>query len=130
MDNLKVLLVEDNSSFREVIKEILQVSFPAVEIDESVDGDHALREVDAFSPDLILMDIHLPGENGLQLTRKIKATHPDVNVVVLTACDAPEYRAAAFRNGADDYLDKNSTNQAKLREVVKSYYEKRHALRS
>jgi len=64
--------VEDNAPFRQTFRESLQTSFPAIAIDEVADGVEALQKVDPFLPDLIFMDIHLPGENGLELTRKIK----------------------------------------------------------
>jgi len=53
------------------------------------------------------MDIGLPGENGLELTRKIKAAHPDVIIIILTSHDSPEYREAAIRYKADYFFSKD-----------------------
>jgi CheY-like chemotaxis protein len=72
MNKLRILIVEDNPSFRQILRENLQTSFPAIAIDEVADGAEALQKVDSFLPDLTFMDIQLPGENGLQLTRKVK----------------------------------------------------------
>ena len=96
------------------------MSFPMVAIDEVADGGEVLRKVDAFLPDLIFMDIKLPGENGLELTKKIKATHPNITIVILTSYDIPEYREAAFQYGADRFLAKVSLNRMELEKLVKS----------
>ena len=74
MKKFRILIVDDNNPFRETLKKTLQVSFPTIAIDGAADGGEALQKVDAFLPDLIFMDIRLPGENGLKLTKKIKAT--------------------------------------------------------
>ena len=97
------------------------MSFPTVAVDEAADGDEALQEVDAFLPDLIFMDIKLPGENGLELTKKIKAAHPIITIFILTNYDIPEYREAAFQYGADRFLAKTSLNRMELEELVKSF---------
>jgi DNA-binding NarL/FixJ family response regulator len=121
MKKFRILIVEDNGSFRKALKESLQMSFPTVAIDEVAGGDEVLREVDAFLPDLIFMDINLPGENGLELTKKIKATHPKITIFILTSYDIQEYREAAFQNGADCFFSKKSLNPKELEESVKSY---------
>jgi DNA-binding NarL/FixJ family response regulator len=121
MKKFAILIVDDNGFFRQTLKESLQMSFPTVAIEEVADGGEVLREVDAFLPDLIFMDIKLPGENGLELTKKIKAAHPNITIFILTSYDIPEYREAAFQYGADRFLAKSSLNRKELAEFVKSY---------
>jgi DNA-binding NarL/FixJ family response regulator len=121
MKKFTILIVDDNGPFRQALKERLQMSFPTVAIEEVADGGEVLQEVDAFLPDVILMDIKLPGENGLELTKKIKAAHPDITIFILTSYDMPEYREAAFQYGADRFLAKTSLNPKELEEFVKSY---------
>jgi len=120
MKKFRILIVDDTVLFRQILKENLLKSFPTVAVDEAADGGEALRKVDALHPDLIFMDIKLPGENGLELTKKIKATHPNITIFILTSYDIPEYREAAFQYGADRFFCKNSLNQMELAEVVKS----------
>ena len=120
MNKLRLLLVEDNNLFRQTLRESLQVSFPEVAIDEALNGPEALQKVNAFLPDLILMDIRLPGENGLGLTNKIKSIYPDVTIFILTNYDTPECRTAASRCGADRFIAKDSFNR--LEELIKSYF--------
>ena len=121
MKKFRILIVDDNDPFRQLFKKTLRASFPTIAIDEAADGVEALQKVDAFLPDLIFMDIRLPGENGLELTKKIKATHPNITILILTGYDKPEYREAASQYGADRFLVKTSLNHMELEELVKSY---------
>jgi DNA-binding NarL/FixJ family response regulator len=122
MDKFRILIVEDNGLFRQALREALQLSFPGVATDEATTGVEALQRVKAFFPDLILMDIRLPGESGLELTQKIKAAYPDIIIFILSNYDSPEYRKAAFRYGADHFIAKESFNRMRLEELVRSYY--------
>jgi DNA-binding NarL/FixJ family response regulator len=83
----KTMLVEDSPSFRQLVKNNLKDQFPSMDIMEAADGVEAFQKIDSHPPNLILMDITLPGENGLELTRKIKADHPGVTIVILTSHD-------------------------------------------
>lgn len=116
----KILLVEDNVTFRRVIKQSLHECFPCMIITEAVDGEEALRKIDTLLPNLIFMDIKLPGENGLELTRKIKATHPETPIIILTSYGLPEYRQAAYDYGADNFLVKGSFTLGELIAMVES----------
>ena len=113
------LLVEDNVTFRDSLKETLHTRFPAMGVTEAGDGKEALQKIEACVPDLIFMDIKLPGENGLNLTKKIKTAYPHVVVVILTSYDLPEYREAAFQYHANHFIAKASVS-TKIVEVVES----------
>jgi CheY-like chemotaxis protein len=116
----KVLIVEDSSFFRETFISQLRKRFASVEIDGAGDGGEALQKVDSLHPNLIFMDIRLPGENGLELTRKIKASFPDIIVIIFTNYDLPEYREAATRYGADYFFPKDSSAINDIFELVQS----------
>jgi DNA-binding NarL/FixJ family response regulator len=116
----KVLIVEDSPLFRKLLKETLHSRFPSVEISEAENGEEALQNVKAFCPDLIFMDIKLPGENGLQITAKIKAQCPDITVVILTSYDTQEYREAAVQAKASYFLSKGSSTREGILDLVKS----------
>lgn len=115
-----ILLVEDNVTFRRVLKQSLHECFPCMTIAEAVAGEEALRKIDTLLPNLIFMDINLPGENGLELTRKIKATHPETPIIILTSYDVLEYRQAAYESGADSFLVKGSFTLGELITMVES----------
>ena len=116
----KTMLVEDNSSFRQVVKNDLKDQFPSMDIIEAGDGVEAFQKIDSHPPNLIFMDIQLPGENGLELTRKIKADYPEIIVIILTTHDLPEYRESAARNKADYFLSKDSITSDGIFKLVKS----------
>ena len=121
MKKFRILIVDDNVFFRKALMERLQMSFPEVAINEVADVGEVLREIDAFLPDLIFMDIKLSGENGLELTKKIKAAHPNIIIFIITSYDLFEYRDAASQYGANRFLAKDSFNWKELEELVKSY---------
>jgi two-component system, response regulator YesN len=115
----KTMLVEDNPFYRKAFRDNLQLQFPSMEIDEASNGTEALKGIVSFGPNLIFMDIHLPDENGLQLTERIKHLHPDITVAILTSHDLPEYREAAARFKADQFLLKDSITSEELDTLVK-----------
>ena len=89
------------------------------------DGVEALKNIKASLPDLIFMDIRLPGESGLELTARIKASHPEIAIIVLTAYDLPEYREAAYRGGADAFLAKSALNLTYIATLIESIFSQR-----
>ena len=116
----RTMLVEDSSLFREIVKNNLQDEFPSMSIIEAQDGTEAFQKIDGHPPDLIFMDISLPGENGLQQTGKIKADYPDVIIIILTSNDSPEYREAATQNKADYFFFKGAISNNEIFTLVKS----------
>jgi DNA-binding NarL/FixJ family response regulator len=116
----RALIVEDNEVFRNYLRRFLEARFPALEVGEVYRGDDALAGVKTFMPDLILMDIKLPGENGLSVTQKVKLDHPEIPVIVLTVTDDPFYRQAAYESGADSFLVKGKVTLAEIAFLVAS----------
>jgi len=107
----KTLIVEDSVTFRQMLKESLYSQFPTMEIEEAPDGRDLFKKIDSFHPKIVFMDIRLPGENGLELTKKIKTNYPDITVVIVTSYDLPEYREAARESMADYFVPKGSSIQ-------------------
>jgi DNA-binding NarL/FixJ family response regulator len=116
----KVLMVENNPVMRETLQRFLRTKFPDVDVHQAGDGREAFAQIHDSLPDLILMDINLPGENGLMLTRKLSDLYPQVIIIVLTNYDQPEYRKAAIENGARYFLSKSELHTEKLATVVES----------
>ena len=119
MGSFKVLIVEDSTLFRQLLKAMLQDRFSSIEIHEAMDGEEALQKTEVLRPVLIFMDIRLPGENGLELTRRIKARHPDIIVIILTAYDLPEYREVS-QQYADYFFSKDSVTTENILKLVES----------
>ena len=120
MRSFNTLLVEDNASFRQTLFDILSTQFPSIVIDEAADGKEAFQKIESVLPNLIFMDIKLPGENGLQLTQRIKAKHPGVIIIILTSYDLPEYREAAYQYGANHFIVKGSSTNEEILALVRS----------
>ncbi len=106
---IRAILVEDNREFRRCLKKIIGTHYPLIQVIEVENEEEVLKEVDRVPPDLIFMDIHLPGKNGLQLTQEIKSRHPNSVVIVLTGYDLPEYQESAYRSGANYFISKDSS---------------------
>jgi len=119
----KILIVEDDATFRNMLKSILLSKFPSMDVMEAPDGIEAWKKISSVPPDLIFMDIRLPGENGLILTRKIKELYPDITIIILTNHDMPEYREVAHQSGAEYFLPKGSTKPGEIIELVKTLIE-------
>jgi DNA-binding NarL/FixJ family response regulator len=121
----KILIVEDNTFFRRLLKETLLSQYPKMDISEALNAEEALKKVNGFTPDLIFVDIRLPGESGLEFTRKTKRLYPDLPIIILTSYDLPEYREAVREYQADHFLSKDSTTKKKILDLVKSILEKK-----
>jgi DNA-binding NarL/FixJ family response regulator len=104
----RILIVEDNSFFLQFLRKTLSARFPSIDILEAVNGEEALQKIKMIPPDAVFTDLRLPGENGLDLTKKIKAQYPNIVVVIITNYDLPEYREAAYQSKADHFLSKDS----------------------
>ncbi len=105
---MRTILVEDDDGFRQCVKKILSSRYPTVQVMEAEDGMEAMSKIDVAPPDLVFIDIQLPGINGLELTRIIRARRPNAIIVILSNHDLTEYREAAYENGANYYVSKNS----------------------
>jgi len=121
----KTLIVEDSTFFRQLLKETLLSRFPEMDITEAENAEEGLRKLNALRPDLIFVDIRLPGESGLDFTRKIKSMYPDIPIIILTSYDLPEYREAAKEYKADHFLSKGTTTKEDIVKMVKSIMTKR-----
>jgi DNA-binding NarL/FixJ family response regulator len=112
------LLVDDSDVFRRSLRRLLTKHFPSMRIDEAATGEEALHQNRAH--ELVFMDIRLPDTSGLELTRRLKATHPATAVCVVTQFDIPEYRDAASRSGASGFILKDGLTEAALIGMVRS----------
>ena len=116
----KTLIVEDNTTFRHLLSNILCDRFPSMIIEEAVNGREVQEKVEQFIPDLVFMDINLPDINGLKLTKQIKTNHPEIVVVIFTNYDIPEYRDAALRVGAKYFIAKSSWSSFQIIKLVEA----------
>jgi DNA-binding NarL/FixJ family response regulator len=107
MSKIRVLLADDHQLFREGLVNILNGQIDFEVVGEANDGLEALIKARELAPDLILMDVGMPGCDGLEATQRIKQEFPDVTIVMLTVRDENEKLFDAIRNGAQGYLLKS-----------------------
>ena len=107
MPGWRLLLVDDHALFREGLAGLFAYQQDFSVVGEAEDAEQALAQVERLRPDLVLMDIDLPGEDGVSATRRIKAAVPETTVVMLTVYDDTERLLEAIKAGAQGYLLKN-----------------------
>src|SRR5215831_5706214 len=101
---VRVLLADDNAQFRFVLRRLLERDSEISVVAEASDGDEALRLVEEHEPDVVLMDISMPGLDGLEATFELKARFPDLTVLMLSVGDKDQEIAAGLASGASEYL--------------------------
>lgn len=122
----KILIIEYNIRLRERIKEILMSKLPFFSVAEASDEKETFLEIVKKCPDLIIMDIQLAGENGLELIKKIKLRYPSIPIAINTNNDSPEYKSAAVKMGADYFLSKKSNTINELVSLAEYFFFKAH----
>ena len=119
---IKVLIVDDQELFRESLKVVLSVS-DNIRVTDAVSGvAQALKSAEQDRPDVVLMDMRMPGTDGVEGTRLFKKRWPEIKIIVLTTFDDDDYIFGALKNGASSYLLKGSSI-SKLSESIRIAYE-------
>ena len=108
MSKVRILLADDHTILREGIKVLLNRERDMEIVAEAEDGAQALEQVRSVKPDVVVMDISMPKIGGLEVTREITETFPDVKVVILTMHDNEEYLVQALKSGAKGYVLKEA----------------------
>ncbi|MBI3961241.1 MAG: response regulator transcription factor [Deinococcus sp.] len=111
MKPVRLLLVEDHAVFRLGTRDLLAAHADLRIVGEAADGGTAVRLADKLHPQIILMDIALPGLSGIEATKQIKARHPEIAVLILTGYDDEEYVEALLEVGVAGYLLKSASPQ-------------------
>lgn len=108
MDPIRILITDDHPLFRDGLRALLESVEDMQAIGEAATGEEALTEARALQPDIVLMDIKMPGMNGIEATRRILQTSPHIRILVLTMFEDDESVFAAVRAGARGYLLKGA----------------------
>lgn len=114
MSKLRVLIVDDHGIVRVGIRSLLEGQPDISVVGEAAGGEEAVKKARQLHPELVLMDIAMPGMNGIEATRRIKKEFPDINVLVLTMHDDEEFFFPVLRAGASGYILKEAEPQELL----------------
>ena len=99
MKNWRVLLVDDEKEFRSTLAERLRIR--GIQVNEAGSGEEAFHIIEAAAPQVVVLDVLMPGIGGLEVLRRIKADHPDIQVILLTGLGTTK---EGLELGAFDYL--------------------------
>lgn len=114
---IRIMLVDDHRFFRDGVRTVLQ-SVPQFEVvAEAATGEEAVQQAEACTPDVVLMDVQLPGLNGIEATRRILKLRPAAGVIVLTMHEDAEVVLSAMRAGARGYLLKDAGEEQLIRSI-------------
>ncbi|MGF2949651.1 response regulator [Microbacterium alcoholitolerans] len=116
-DQIRVLLVDDQSLIRVGFRMVLESAPDLLVVGEAADGAEAISQAAALRPDVVLMDVRMPGIDGIAATESIVAARPETRVLVLTTFDLDEYAFAAIRAGAGGFLLKDAQRDELLSAV-------------
>ena len=108
MKKITVLLADDHRILREGVRSLLEKAQDIEVVGEASEGGEAVAKAQALSPDIVLMDITMPGMNGLEATRQIKALRPNTRVLILSMHESNQYISQFLRSGASGYVLKDT----------------------
>ncbi|MGA7669744.1 MAG: response regulator transcription factor [Nitrolancea sp.] len=114
---IRVVLADDHPLFREGVAALIARTSDIVLVAEAGTGEDVLRLVDEHSPDLVLMDLKMPGMGGVEATRRLVEGHPDVGVIILTMSEEDDTVFSALRAGARSYVLKDADRGTLLRAI-------------
>ena len=117
MEPLRILIADDHPLFRHGIRELLNLAPEIQVVGEATSGEEAITHAEALHPDVILMDVNMPGVNGIEATRRILHDSPHIRILVVTMFEDDGTVFAAMRAGARGYILKDAEKENILRAI-------------
>jgi two-component system response regulator NreC len=117
MTAIRVVLVDDHMVLREGLKTLITAQADMAVVGEANEGEAALQQLETWRPDVVIMDISMPGVNGIQATEQIKQAHPEVKVLVLSVHDDTSYLRQMLTVGASGYILKHTAADALIQAI-------------
>jgi DNA-binding NarL/FixJ family response regulator len=117
MDRIRILLTDDHVPFRQGLRALLRSEADLEVVGEAATGEEAIIQAANLQPDVILMDLHMPGVNGLEATQTILSTSPHISILVLTMFEDDDSVFTALQAGARGYLLKGALKAEILRAI-------------
>ena len=116
-ERIRVLIVDDQVPFRRAAQAVVESTDAFVVVGAVATAEDALDAVDALQPDLVLMDVNLPGMDGVQASRTLRESHPQVKVILLSSYDEAEFADLTADCGAAAYVPKSAFGPDRLEAV-------------
>ena len=110
MNKMRILIADDHAIVREGLRTLLEAQPDIEVVGEATDGEEAVNKTQEIQPDIVLMDITMPGMNGLEATRQIRQNNPDAKILVLTMHEGDEYFFKFLDVGASGYFIKGGSS--------------------
>jgi len=110
-DTIRILLADDHAMFREGLKQVLSRTTDLVVADEAENAQQVLDNVEKKEFDVIVLDISMPGRDGIDVLKQLKHTRPNLHILVLSMYPEDQYAVRAIKAGASGYLTKNKASQ-------------------
>ncbi len=117
MEKIKVIIVDDHQLVRDGIKALLQDQIDIEIVGEANNGDELFLAIADVHPHIVLMDISLPGKSGIELTKELSKSHPDIFILILSMYTHEDFVLNALKAGARGYLPKNTTRKELLNAI-------------
>jgi two-component system response regulator NreC len=117
MTTIRVVLVDDHMVLREGLKTLITAQPDMAVVGEAGEGEAALQQLELWRPDVVIMDISMPGVNGIQATEQIKRAYPEVKVLVLSVHDDTSYLRQMLTVGASGYILKHTAADALIQAI-------------
>ena len=115
--SLRILLVDDHAVVRDGLRMLIDAQLDMAVIGEACDGQHVLRQAKELQPDLIIMDISMPGINGVQATERLKAAYPHIKIVILSSYSDEAHIRQVLALGAASYVLKRTIAEELIRAI-------------
>jgi DNA-binding NarL/FixJ family response regulator len=125
METIRVMVVDDHPIVRQGVRSLLSNYADLEIVGEAASGPGALQQVRNVTPHVILLDIRMPGETGIDIVKQLRQSVPDAKVLMLTSFDDSEYVTGALRAGAHGYVLKNISDETLVSSIRAVYFGER-----
>ncbi len=119
MDPISILLVDDNPTFLKIAARFLQTHHEIIVLGTAEDGSEAVDQARKLHPNVVILDLGMPGMNGLDTIPRLRECIPELSIIALTLLDTDSYRKAALDAGADEFVPKANMNTELLPTILR-----------
>jgi two-component system invasion response regulator UvrY len=108
---MNILITDDHANVRRSLRDLLVDAFPGAHFSEASNGDEALSQLFGSQPDVMLLDINMPGRSGFEVLKDVNKTYPQLPVIMVSVQSESQYALRCLRAGAAEYVNKDSASE-------------------